>query len=98
MAALSPLALTVLGAAAALCTLSSFVPQILKILKERDASSVSLRTYALTTTAFALWSVYGLGQRAWPLVAANLASLVLAGVALACKWRFRNGPEKPGPA
>lgn len=45
----------VVGVAAALCSVSSFAPQIYKIWKERDASSVSLKTYALTVSA----SFYG---------------------------------------
>ncbi|MDO1559729.1 SemiSWEET transporter [Brevundimonas sp. 2R-24] len=81
----------VIGTLAALCTITSFVPQIWKILKERDASSVSLRMYALTVSAFTLWTIYGVMLKAWPLVLANSVSLLLAGTALACKWRFRNG-------
>ncbi|MEH6665368.1 MAG: SemiSWEET transporter [Brevundimonas sp.] len=86
--------INVIGTGAALCTITSFVPQILKIIRERDASSVSLRMYALTVSAFSLWTVYGVMLGAWPLVAANSVSLALAATALVCKWRFRNGdPE-----
>ena len=48
-----------IGVAAALCSITSFIPQVVKIAKERDASSVSLRTYALTVTCFVLWTIYG---------------------------------------
>lgn len=86
--------INVIGTGAALCTIISFVPQIIKIVRERDASSVSLRMYALTVTAFSLWTIYGVMLGAWPLVAANSVSLTLAGTALVCKWRFRDGdPE-----
>ena len=90
----SQLLINVIGTGAALCTITSFVPQIIKIIRERDASSVSLRMYALTVSAFSLWTVYGLMLGAWPLVAANSVSLTLAATALVCKWRFRDGdPE-----
>ncbi|MBA4001700.1 SemiSWEET transporter [Brevundimonas sp.] len=86
--------INVIGTGAALCTIISFVPQIIKIIRERDASSVSLRMYALTVTAFSLWTIYGVMLGAWPLVAANSVSLTLAATALICKWRFRDGdPE-----
>ena len=91
---MSSLLINVIGTGAALCTLTSFVPQIIKIIRERDASSVSLRMYALTVSAFSLWTIYGVMLGAWPLVAANSVSLTLAATALVCKWRFRDGdPE-----
>jgi MtN3 and saliva related transmembrane protein len=90
----SELLLNAIGTAAALCSIVSFIPQILKILKERDASSVSLRTYALTVTAFVLWTIYGVMLKAWPIVLANSAALICAGTALVLKWRFRDG--EPG--
>ena len=84
----------VVGTGAALCSMASFTPQLVKIWKERDASSVSLRMYALTVGAFSLWTIYGVMLGAWPLVAANSVSLTLAATALVCKWRFRDGdPE-----
>ncbi|GAD58931.1 SemiSWEET transporter [Brevundimonas sp. BAL450] len=90
----SQLLINVIGTGAALCTITSFVPQIIKIIRERDASSVSLRMYALTVCAFSLWTIYGVMLGAWPLVAANSISLTLAVTALVCKWRFRDGdPE-----
>ena len=91
---MSSLLINVIGTGAALCTITSFVPQIIKIIRERDASSVSLRMYALTVSAFSLWTIYGVMLGAWPLVAANSVSLTLAATALVCKWRFRDGdPE-----
>ena len=91
---MNPLWINLVGVGAALCTITSFVPQIVKIIRERDASSVSLRMYALTVSAFSLWTVYGVLLGAWPLVAANSVSLALAATALVCKWRFRDGdPE-----
>lgn len=82
-----PLASAV-GTVAALLSITSFAPQILKIWKEKDASSVSLRTYVVTVTGFACWIAYGLLIRAWPVVASNIASLLMSGAVLVLKWRF----------
>jgi MtN3 and saliva related transmembrane protein len=79
---------TAIGATAAVCSMTSFAPQLLKILKERDASSVSLRMFVLTVAGFTLWSIYGLLLRSWPLVASNLVCLALSSGILAAKWRF----------
>jgi MtN3 and saliva related transmembrane protein len=77
-----------IGAAAAICSMTSFVPQIVKILRERDASSVSLRMYWVTVTGFTLWTIYGLLTLSWPVAVSNLVCLLLSAAVLALKWRF----------
>lgn len=76
------------GTAAALLSITSFAPQIIKIWKEKDASSVSLRTYIVTVTGFSCWIAYGLMIKAWPVIASNTACLLMSGAVLAMKWRF----------
>ena len=81
----------IVGTAAALCSITSFAPQMIKIWKDRDASNVSLKTYSLTVTCFVLWTVYGAMTTAWPIIVANACALVMAAVVLVMKWRFRDG-------
>ena len=85
--AVPPVAVAV-GTIAALLSITSFAPQILKIWKEKDASSVSLRTYVVTVTGFSCWIAYGILIRAWPVIASNIACLLMSGAVLAMKWRF----------
>jgi MtN3 and saliva related transmembrane protein len=85
---MNDLAANVVGSAAALCSIVSFAPQAVKIWKERDASSVSLKTYSLTVTCFVLWILYGVATQAWPITVANSCSLVMASLVLGMKWRF----------
>ena len=93
---MSDLIANVFGTAAAACSIVSFAPQMIKIWKARDASSVSLKTYSLTVTCFVLWVVYGVLTQAWPVTIANSAALVMASGVLVMKWRFRDGEPKPG--
>ncbi|THD82054.1 MAG: hypothetical protein E7812_04410 [Phenylobacterium sp.] len=76
------------GVAAALCSMTSFAPQIVKIWRERDASSVSLRMYLVTVTGFALWIAYGVLIASWPVVGSNTVCLGMAAAILALKWKF----------
>lgn len=76
------------GVGAALCSMTSFVPQIRKIWRERDASSVSLRMYVVTVTGFSLWTAYGVLIGSWPVVGSNIICLLLSGAVLALKWRL----------
>lgn len=82
------------GSAAAICSVTSFAPQGIKIWKERDASAVSLKTYSLTVSCFILWVVYGVLTQAWPVTVANSCALIVASGVLVMKWRFRDGDPK----
>ena len=98
---MSHLIADVVGSGAALCSMSSFAPQIAKIWRERDASSVSLRMYLVTVTGFSLWIAYGVLIESWPVAASNAICLLMSGAVLALKWRFRRakgaGPRRPQP-
>jgi MtN3 and saliva related transmembrane protein len=76
------------GVVAGLCSMASFVPQIIKIMKERDASSVSLGMYAVTTIGFVCWTAYGALSGSWPVMLANAVCLVLVIVILILRLRF----------
>jgi MtN3 and saliva related transmembrane protein len=82
------LAADIVGVGAALCSMTSFGPQIWKIWKERDASSVSLRMYLVTVIGFVLWTAYGTLIGSWPVAASNIICLAMSGAVLALKWRF----------
>jgi MtN3 and saliva related transmembrane protein len=77
-----------IGTAAALCSMASFTPQIVKIWRTRDAASVSLRMYMVTVTGFSLWIAYGVMIESWPVMGANSVCLALSATILALKWRF----------
>lgn len=88
---MSNLAANAVGTAAALCSMSSFGPQIVKIWRDRDASEISLTMYLVTVTGFALWTGYGLLTQSWPVTVSNIICLVMSGAVLALKWRFSRG-------
>jgi MtN3 and saliva related transmembrane protein len=82
--------INIVGTGAALCSMTSFTPQIIKIWREKDASAVSLRMFALTVTGFTLWTTYGVLLGSWPVAVSNAVCLTLSGVILWLKWRFRD--------
>jgi MtN3 and saliva related transmembrane protein len=85
---LSDLGPNIVGVAAALCSMTSFAPQIVKIWRTRDASEISLTMYLVTVTGFCLWTAYGLLTGSWPVTVSNLVCLAMSGTVLALKWRF----------
>lgn len=78
------------GTIAALCSMTSFTPQIVKIWREKDASSVSMRMFLLTVTGFVLWTTYGVLLGSWPVAVSNAVCLALSGVILGLKVKFRD--------
>ena len=87
---MSDLIANIVGTGAALCSITSFAPQMIKIWKDKDASSISLKTYSLTVTCFVLWVAYGVLTQAWPVTVANACAFVMAMGVLLMKWKFRD--------
>ena len=81
----------IVGSLAAVFTTISFLPQAWHSFKTRDVSGVSLGMYSVFTVGVALWLVYGLLLRAWPIVVANVITLGLAAAILGMKLVFGRG-------
>jgi MtN3 and saliva related transmembrane protein len=71
--------------------MTSFAPQIVKMVREHDAESVSLRMYLVTVTGFGFWIAYGVLIHSWPVAVSNVINLAMAGTVLALKWRLDRG-------
>ncbi|MFZ2029650.1 MAG: SemiSWEET transporter [Vitreimonas sp.] len=82
-----------LGVAAGLCSMASFVPQLIKIAKEKDATGVSLHMFAITIAGFALWITYGGFEGAWPLIFSNGVCLILAAAIFILRLRYGDGGQ-----
>ncbi len=78
---------TLLGTVAGLCSMGSFVPQVLKIWREGDTRAISLRMYLVMTAGFVLWLAYGVVIGSWPVVIVNIANVALSGTILWLKLR-----------
>ena len=88
---MSSLVANAVGTGAALCSMVSFVPHISKIVRERDASSVSLRMYLVTVAGFSLWIAYGVLAGGWPVIVSNSVCLAMSGAVLALKLHYGRG-------
>jgi len=85
---------TLIGAAATLCSVSSFVPQAWKVIRTRDTRGISGRMYVITVIGFCLWFTYGVLLGQWPLILTNGICLLLAGFILAMKLLPRRQREE----
>jgi MtN3 and saliva related transmembrane protein len=74
-----------IGGAATCASVTSFLPQAVKIVKTRDTSAISTKMYGVTVAGFALWTAYGAMIASYPLVAANSLCLVFSTFILVMK-------------
>ena len=87
-------AINTIGFIAAVLTTGSFVPQAWHTFKTKDVSGISLAMYSAFTLGIAMWLAYGVLLGAWPIVIANVITLVLASAILVMKVMHR---EKAPP-
>ena len=78
-----------IGYCAATLTTASFVPQAWHTFRTRDVRGISLGMYSAFTLGVLCWVIYGLRMGAWPIVAANCITMILALAILAMKLRYR---------
>ena len=79
---------SLIGFIAATLTIIAFLPQVIKVWKSRSAKDISLGMYFLFSTGVLLWLIYGILLAAWPIIIANLITLLLALLIVGMKLKF----------
>ena len=80
---------TVIGLIAAAFTTFAYVPQAVKTIKTKNTKSLSLNMYVIMTVGIVLWLSYGILLRDLPIIIANTVTLLLAGVILILKIKYK---------
>ncbi|HWT65692.1 MAG TPA: SemiSWEET transporter [Terracidiphilus sp.] len=76
------------GSTAAFCTTVSFVPQLVRVWRRKQAEDISLLMFLLFCLGLLCWLIYGIGLHSMPMIMANTATLVLALAILVLKLRY----------
>ena len=76
-----------IGYFSAFLTTFAFVPQAYHSWKTRDLSGISLPMYSLFTAGVLGWIIYGFNIGSWPLLLANIVTLLLACMVLGLKLK-----------
>jgi MtN3 and saliva related transmembrane protein len=77
-----------IGVAGAILTTLCWLPQALKVLRDKDTRALSLAANAAFTLGMALWLVYGLAIGDWPLIGSSGVTLALMMPILGLKVRY----------
>lgn len=77
----------IIGGIAAILTTAAYIPQFIKVFREKNTKSLSLGMYILITTGLAVWLIYGLMIDSPSVIFANGVTMMLAGGILFMKIR-----------
>jgi MtN3 and saliva related transmembrane protein len=77
-----------IGAAGAMLTTLCWLPQALKIIREKETRALSLPGTSAFTLGIMLWLIYGIAIGDWPLIGSNAATLALMAPILTMKLRY----------
>ncbi|WBW99307.1 SemiSWEET transporter [Oceanirhabdus sp. W0125-5] len=78
-----------IGLLAAMLTTVSFLPQAVKVIKEKNTSGISLGMYSMFTIGVFLWLLYGISRNDFPVIIANAITFVFAGTILSMKIKYK---------
>ena len=76
-----------LGYLAAVCTTTAYLPQVLRVWRTRSTHDISLKMFLVMVTGNSLWLAYGIWKGDWPIIAANVVTVLLTSVILFFKLR-----------
>jgi MtN3 and saliva related transmembrane protein len=78
-----------IGIIAGTLTTVSFIPQIIKIYRTKNAADLSIITFLIFSVGVVLWLSYGILIRELPVIIANSVTLVFIAIIIAMKLKYR---------
>lgn len=79
----------VLGIIAGVLTSISMVPQLVKVLKEKNVDDLSWVMLLVLITGVGLWVWYGIMKDEWPIILSNAFSVLLNSTLLICYMIYK---------
>lgn len=80
---------TIIGTIAGILTSVSMLPQLIKVLKEKDVENLSGGMIAVLLTGVSLWVVYGIMKNELPIILSNGFSVVVNITLLVYYFKYR---------
>ena len=81
---------TVIGTIAGILTSISMLPQLLKVLKEKDVENLSWGMIAVLLTGVSFWVVYGIMKEELPIILSNGFSVLVNTTLLIYYFKYKN--------
>jgi MtN3 and saliva related transmembrane protein len=84
----------IIGISAGILTAASMVPQVVKMIKEKKASQVSVLMILVLVAGISLWIWYGILKNDMPIIATNSFSLCVNIVMIVCRYKYKDNPSQ----
>ncbi|MGO1242904.1 MAG: SemiSWEET transporter [Sphingobacterium sp.] len=79
----------IIGIVAGILTSVSMVPQLIKVLKERDVENLSPLMITVLLAGVSTWVIYGILRQEWPIILSNAFSVLVNATLLSSYFFFR---------
>ncbi len=86
----------IVGLAAGICTSTSLLPQLIKLIKHKKAEDISLFYLVILFVGLGLWVWYGVLRSDLPIMVTNGFSLVINGIIIVLGVRYKTAHRKKG--
>ncbi len=78
-----------LGIVAGTLTTIAFIPQVVRIWRTRSTHDISMSMFCIFSLGVVCWLLYGIALGSWPIIVANLVTLVLSLTVLYFKLVYK---------
>lgn len=79
----------IIGLVAGLITSASMLPQLIKVVKEKDASYLSLAMICILITGLCFWIYFGLLIHELPIILSNGFAVLVNSTLLVCYFLYK---------
>ena len=80
---------TIIGVGASVFTAIASIPQLIKLIREKEADNISLKMFSVLIIGLGLWVFYGIMKDDWILIASNAFSLVINSLVLILAFKYK---------
>ena len=77
-----------IGVSAAILTTLCWLPQAIKVFRDKETRAISLPATLIFAGGILLWLIYGVGIGDWPVIFANAVSFLFMLAIIAMKLRY----------
>ncbi len=78
-----------IGIVAGTLGVAGFIPQVIKVWRNKSAKDISLSAFLILSGGSLLWILYGMGINSMPLIASNTAVLLLVAAIAVMKLIYK---------
>jgi MtN3 and saliva related transmembrane protein len=79
----------IIGITAGACTALSLLPQLIKLIKEKKAESISVFYLIILFAGLSLWICYGFMREDLPIIVTNIVSIVINVLVMILSIRYK---------